>query len=104
MDTRLLRMRELERECTNLPLCKELSQIDEKLIYHVDREIMSHTSLAHRTGWHLVCLLAGNGQRLSEESFEQTKLSWIDRSGTNELVLKAMNGKFGEFEAIHYSL
>ena len=64
MDTRLLRMRELERECTNLPLCKELSQIDEKLIYHVDREIMSHTSLAHRTGWHLVCLLAGNGQRL----------------------------------------
>ena len=43
MDTRLLRMRELERGCTNLPLCKELSQIDEKLIYHVDREIMSHT-------------------------------------------------------------
>lgn len=43
MDTRLLKMRELERECTNLPLCKELSQIDEDLIYHVNREIMSHT-------------------------------------------------------------
>lgn len=43
MDTRLLKMRELERECTNLPLCKELSLIDEELIYHVDRAIMSHT-------------------------------------------------------------
>ena len=29
MDTRLLKIRELERECKNLPLCKELSQIDE---------------------------------------------------------------------------
>ena len=43
MDTRPLKMRELERECTNLPLCKELSPIDEELIYHVDRAIMSHT-------------------------------------------------------------
>ena len=42
MDTRLLKSRELERGCTNLPLCEKLSLIDARFIEHVDRDIMSH--------------------------------------------------------------
>lgn len=32
-----------ERECRNIELCRALSQIDEGLIYHIDRDVLSHS-------------------------------------------------------------